>query len=226
MAYTDPGDAVPGAVITAAWGDAVRADVVESALARVAVKGDIVVATAANVLARLPVGADGTRLEADSGEATGIIWRKQPAARVYNSVAFDPAISAWDSIDFDSERYDTDALHAAAPNPDRLTCPDDADGIYHIGGQVRFDNSGGIGSNVQGLRILLNGAICIAQVLLDANLGLVDNSFLVSCDYPLSDNGGGANDYVELQVFTVTDVNVLAEPSYSPEFWIHFVRAI
>ena len=67
MAYSDPGDAVPGAVITAAWGDAVRADCVESALARVAVKGDLAVATALNVLARLAVGTDGRGLFADSG---------------------------------------------------------------------------------------------------------------------------------------------------------------
>lgn len=37
-------------------------------------KGDIFVATADNVVARLQVGADGTVLTAASGEATGVKW--------------------------------------------------------------------------------------------------------------------------------------------------------
>ena len=48
MAYSDPGDLASGAVITEAWVDAVRADILASAVAIVTTKGDIVAATEAN----------------------------------------------------------------------------------------------------------------------------------------------------------------------------------
>jgi len=226
MAYSDPGDAVSGAVITEAWGDAVRADVVESALARVAAKGDITVATALNVLARLAVGADYTRLVADSGEVTGLKWQIIPSARVYNSGAFDPTPGAWDGIEFDSERYDTDTLHSVVGNTERITCPDDGSGIYHFGGSFTLGNLGLAGANSPcGIRILLNGATVIVQTTRDASRDH-DEGFAISTDYAFSDNGGGANDFVELQVLTTSDVDVLAGGNYSPEFWCHFVREI
>lgn len=42
-------------------------------------KGDLLVASAADVLARLPVGADGKVLTADSGEALGLGWDDPPS---------------------------------------------------------------------------------------------------------------------------------------------------
>ena len=224
MAYSDPGDLASGAVITEAWVDAVRADLLISAPAVVTAAGDLIAATAANAVTRLGVGADDSTLVADSGVATGLAWQIQPAARVYNDAAIDPATSSWVSLTFNTERYDTDTVHSTSTNTGRLTCPDNGSGLYHIGGQVRFDNSGATGSQVQGVRILLNGTTAIAQFLLDANVVKVDNGSQVSCDYALSDNGAGANDYVELQVFTEGDVNVLSEAAYSPEFWCHWFR--
>ena len=219
MAYSDPGDAVSGAVITEAWGDAVRANVTECALATVQAKGDLAVATAANVIARLAVGADGTRLVADSGAGTGVAWQIQPAARVYISGAFDPTPTAWDSIEFDSERYDTDAMHSVLANTDRLTVPANGDGIYHIGGNAEFDNVGLAGANHAGIRILLNGATIIAQHTIDIDRSL-DRALHISCDYDLN-----ATDFVTLQVYTTDNVDIQATANYSAEFWCHFVRA-
>lgn len=41
-------------------------------------KGDIIAATAADTVARLPVGADGTMLVASSGQTTGLAWSANP----------------------------------------------------------------------------------------------------------------------------------------------------
>jgi hypothetical protein len=165
------------------------------------------------------VGADGTYLVADSGAGTGLAWQIQPAARVYNSAAFDPTPTAWDSIEFDSERYDTDAMHSVLANTERLTCPADGDGIYHIGGAFSLGNLGLAGANRAGIRILLNGVTIIVQSTRDASRAN-NEEFAISCDYALT-----ATDFVELQVYTTSDVNVLAGGNYSPEFWCHFVRA-
>lgn len=47
------------------------------ASALVDAKGDLVVATAADTLARLAVGGDGTEVVADSGQATGVKWQRR-----------------------------------------------------------------------------------------------------------------------------------------------------
>jgi len=188
-------------------------------------KGDIVAASAANTPARLPIGANDSTLVPDSGESTGLAWQIQPAARVYNDAEIDPATSTWVSLTFNTERYDTDTVHNPSTNTGRLTCPDNGSGLYHIGGCVQFDTSSGTGNKILGVRILLNGATSLAENLSNPNVAAaVDIILPISCDYALSDNGAGANDYVELQVYTTVDVNILVNGSTSPEFWCHWFR--
>lgn len=182
-------------------------------------KGDLAAATAADTATRFGVGNDDDTLVADSGAATGLAWQIQPAVRVYNSGNIDPATGSWVALTFDSERYDTDACHSTASNTSRLTCPANGDGLYHIGGNVELDTSGGAGQADIGLRIYLNGATVIAQVLQYLNASSVDLSLQVHCDYALA-----ATDYVELQVYTSANVDVLAMGNYSPEFWAHWFR--
>ena len=224
MAYSDPGDAVSGAVITEAWGDAVRADVIESALAIVAAKGDLAVATALNVLARLAVGADGSILEADSGEATGLLWQIVPTTKIYHSIDQAIGLAVWTSLDFDLEHYDSNAMHSILANTERITCPDNGDGIYHFEGNVTFNSGGGVGGNDIGMRILLNGGTVIARNMGKRSVVAVNVSLIISCDYVLSDNGGGANDYVELQVYTETGYDVFAIGDHTPEFSARWTR--
>jgi hypothetical protein len=50
------------------------------AKATVDAKGDLIAGTADNTIARLAVGANGTTLVADSGEATGLAWKVDPVA--------------------------------------------------------------------------------------------------------------------------------------------------
>ena len=85
----------------------------------VTTKGDLVVATAANTLARLGVGADGARFVADSTTATGTAWKILPACRVYNDADIDPATAvALSGIDIAryqspkcSPQNETDTVH-------------------------------------------------------------------------------------------------------------------
>lgn len=51
------------------------------------VKGDIIAATAADTVARLPAGADNTLLVAASGQSTGLQWRALVAADIQEKIA-------------------------------------------------------------------------------------------------------------------------------------------
>ena len=205
MAYSDPGDAVGGVVITAAWGDAVRADVVESALARVAVKGDIVVATALNVLARLPVGADGTVFTADSGEATGTIWQIQPACHLANSAPQLIANSAWDDIDFDVETRDDGGLHAPG-SPELITIPVNGDGWYIFGANLVASRAA-VADKEYYARVLLNGATTLIEQETTADRPAYLN---MSGAYYLS-----AGNTIRVQVYVdLADLSVAAASSF------------
>ena len=69
-----------------------------------------------------------------------------------------------------------------------------------------------------GIRILLNGATVIAQYYAGDDND-VDTDRSITTLYSLS-----ATDYVELQVYTTGNVNVLASGNYSPEFWAIWQR--
>ena len=205
MAYSDPGDAVGGLVITAAWGDAVRADVVESALARVTAAGDLVVATAANVLARLPWVANGSVLTAAGGTAA---WQIQPAAYVTKTGVTAFGLAAWTSIEFDAETADTDAMHAAAPNPSRLTIPVGGDGWYTFG---FFGNAARVAATGSwSIRILKNpGAVVLAQKKVSESAGVPAFVTLTS-GYLFA-----AADYIETQYYTAdAAITMVANPAF------------
>lgn len=218
MAYVDTGDVVSGTIITEGWGDQVRANFQAGVPAIFTTKGDLAVATAAETAARLGVGADDATLVADSFAATGLAWQIQPAARVYRNVAFDPTPTAWDTIDFTHERFDTDGMWVIG-TPSRLTVPAGGDGLYLIGGQVSLGSLGLPGGNSAGARILLDGTTVIAQIRDDPDR-LSDREVpLPPTLYALT-----VGQFVELQVYTTSDVNVLSSGNYSPEFWAIWQR--
>lgn len=219
MAYADIGDIASGAVISEAYLDQIRANFQAGVPDIFTTKGDIAVATAADTAARLAVGADDATLVPDASTATGLAWQIQPAARVYNDAAIDPAPGHWVTLTFNRERFDTDAMHSTSTNTGRLTVPPGGDGLYLIGGNIELNSSGGTGSSDKGLRILLNGTTVIAQVW-NAMLSTgPDTSLAVSTLYALS-----ATDFVELRVYTEGDVDVNASGNYSPEFWAIWQR--
>ena len=217
MAYIDLGAVAGGNVITSAWGNQVRANFEAGAVAAMAALGDMFIGTGADAGARLAAGADDSILVYDSGEATGMATQIVPAVRVYSNVAFDPTPTAWDSIDFTTERFDTDGMWALG-SPSRLTVPAGGDGLYLIGGNFELGNVGGAGIHHAGIRILLDGATVMAQATDDLYRS-ENNALSVSCLYSLV-----AGNFVELQVYTTNDVNVLASSNYSPEFWAIWQR--
>ncbi len=82
MAWTAPRTWIVGEVLTAALLNTHLRDMaLETAPALVTTKGDILAAAAVNDLDRIPVGANGTVLEAASGETAGVKWGTGPAAQ-------------------------------------------------------------------------------------------------------------------------------------------------
>lgn len=218
MPYVSPTSRSSGDVITASiWNQDVVDNSKASAPDSFTTKGDLFAATAADAGARVGVGADDSTLVADSAQTAGLAWQTQPAARVYNSGDIDPATSTWVALTFDSERFDTDTVHSTVTNTGRLTVPTGGTGLYTIGLHVTFDSSGGA-NNFYGVRIRLNGSTVIAQETFDRTQAQ-DHSVALTTLYALT-----AADYVEAEVYTVEDVNVLALGNYSPEFWMNFER--
>jgi hypothetical protein len=195
-----------------------------SAVAIVTAKGAIVAATASQALAQLAVGNDDSVLVADSGESVGLDWQIVPACRLIRTANQDPDESSWVSLDFPAgsvtETVDTNAMHNPWSNSTRITCPTGGDGIYTIGMCAQF-NTGSMGSGgaIYGIRLLLNGSTVIAMDYQDRNHCYQDIRVALSTMYPLS-----AGDYVEAQVYTVQDVNIIYTADYSPSFWAVWQR--
>ena len=208
MAYSDPGDLASGAVITEAWVDAVRADILITAPAVVTTLGDLIVATAANEIARLGVGADGSMLSADSGEATGVRWQTRPAAHVTKSDATALALTTWTSIPFDTETADDYSMHSTSTNTSRLTVPTGGAGWYTFGFYGVATRTGTAGS--WRVRILLNDTTVLAQAETSADAD-TESFITISMGYKLV-----ATDYIEVQYYEADASVVIAA---SPVFW-------
>jgi hypothetical protein len=91
-------------------------------------KGDLIVATAADTPARLAVGSANQVLTVDSTTATGLKWAAPSApsavsCSVYNNAAQTIASGSYTTLTFDSEYFDTDAIHSTVTNTGRLTVP-------------------------------------------------------------------------------------------------------
>lgn len=191
-----------------------------SAPAIVTTKGDLVVATAANTLARLAVGTDGARLRANSAVAAGVDWQIVPACRVYNNADIDPATGSWVALTFNTEWYDYSSMHSTVTNPGRITVPAGGAGLYHVGGAAIFDSSGtAAGEPYFGLQIIVNGVDVYAEHRASFPARSKDHGLTIACDVLLA-----VADYVELRVYTEGNYNVLAAGAYSPAFWAHLVR--
>lgn len=116
------------------------------------------------------------------------------------------------ALTYDTDRYDTDAIHDIASVTTRLTAP--AAGYYRIGACVRF------ASNATGYRqvfLRINGATVIASLIVDAVATTVTDIVLAGVDYLLAQG-----DYVECLVVQTSggNLNVVAAATFSPEFWI------
>ena len=131
------------------------------------------------------------------------------SARVYHSVAQSIPHNTGIQLAFDSERWDTDAIHDPVTNNSRLTCK--TAGVYFIAGHVDW------ASSTVGRRILilcLNGVTYIARQ--EIGIGAGGYSFNnVATIYNLA-----VNDYVELRVYQDSGgaLDIKVTPAISPEF--------
>lgn len=213
-----------GDILDLATYNIIRDNDAASAPAVVAAKGDLVVGTGLNAIARLAVGPDDSTLVADASQATGQAWQIQPTARVYNDADINPAPSNWVALTFNSERWDTDGMHSTVSNTSRLTVPAGGGGIYSIGGHVEMgDEDSGAGSYVAGLEIELNTTEVLASVRGDINgpaAGRGNTRLEISTLWPLV-----AGDWIELKVYTSRNIDVVYNVDRKmPDFWCIWQR--
>lgn len=114
-------------------------------------KGDLIGATADNTPARIPVGANGFVLTADSAEALGVKWAAAGSTgfsgvRVYKSTAQSCANATGVILTWENESYDTNGFHDNATNNSRITIPTGKAGYYYLTCTYQF------AGNATGLR--------------------------------------------------------------------------
>jgi len=93
-------------------------------------KGDLIVATAADTPARLAVGANNTRLVADSAATTGLKWEGFVGCSLYKSTNQTLTNNTTTLLTWDSEDFDTDGFHSTSSDTGRITIPTGKGGKY------------------------------------------------------------------------------------------------
>lgn len=131
------------------------------------------------------------------------------SVRVFNSAAISIANNTDTALTFDSERWDTDAMHSTSANTGRLTVV--TAGKYLVFGTLQYANSA-LGDRAVIIR--LNGATVIARQRTPATI-TKNHDFMVAAHYDLA-----VGDYVELMASQDSGgaLDVAAEGNNSPEF--------
>lgn len=183
-------EAVLAELFTAIAGGGIPATIADA-------KGDLIAATAADTVARLAVGSNGQRLEADSGASAGVAWQGFRGVKAYNSTTQTMNGSGTNSgntiLTLNSEEYDTDGFHDTSSNTSRLTVPSGMGGYYQIGAMIY----GGPPSAGCLVDILKNGANTTLHGMRNQNQVTGGNS--VTWNLHAIVNLAAA-DYVELQL--------------------------
>lgn len=133
--------------------------------------------------------------------------------RVYNDAAISTTNNNLTALTFNTERYDTNAMHSAvAPNTGRITFNEA--GTYMAGASVRFAQCG---SGKRLLRLRFNGATNIAESVTAGISGGHEIDLNVNTLYYFS-----AGDYLEALVLqNCGTVDIKNDANQSPEFWAH-----
>lgn len=133
-----------------------------------------------------------------------------PAVRAYNNASISISNNVTTVLTFNSERWDTNAMHSTSSNTSRLTCV--TAGKYVATVCVSF------AANATGIRdvlIRLNATTDIAQILLPNAGGTFPTIIEVTATVDMA-----VNDYLEAYVYQNSggNLNVLNAADYSPEF--------
>ena len=139
---------------------------------------------------------------------------KDISARVFNSAdirvqQLNPG--EWQSLTFDSERWDTANLHDNKTQAGRLKAP--VAGTYYMFANITWESP--IESGVFRMRLRLNGKTVIAEQSVPNTAAPYRTSMAVGTLYALA-----AGDYVEVQVYqqSGSPLSILHLPAASPEF--------
>jgi len=179
-------------------------------------------ATGANYTITMPTAAPaaGKVLKTTSGSTTQLEWGDagggtDASVRAYNSSAISVGHADWQTLTFNSERFDTggtdnngDDLHNTSSDTGRLTCR--TAGKYIIIGNARFETNS---TGQRMLRIAYNGSTEIGIWKTDA--GASEVTAIVSTIYELA-----VGDYVVLQAYqnSSSTINIEVSANSSPEF--------
>lgn len=148
-------------------------------------------------------------------DATGAFAAVLDGCRVYNSANVSLA-NGFNTVTFDSERYDDGGLHSTSSNTSRITIA--RTGKYYISGSAAMAGSALGAQRI--LRVQLNGVTFIASQEIVTLGGASQPELTVGTVYKLT-----AGDYVELVAFQDTGgaLNLLALPNYSAEFSVQYL---
>jgi hypothetical protein len=158
----------------------------------VAAKGDLLVGTAADTLAPLTVGANGTTLVADSAQATGLKWAAASAptavgASVYNAggnISYTSGVETL--LTPTTSDYDTNSFWAASPNPSRLTIPTGYAGKYLLTITTRVNAGSGYAymflyKNGARVAVGLESGFIARQINLASNGTVLTGTVVLNC---------------------------------------------
>jgi hypothetical protein len=178
----------------------------------------------------LPVGADGSQLEADSSSDSGLVWSGGRSCKVFNSAATVLAVPAGGfvgPVPFPSEQWDHGGMHSTTVNNHRITL--NKLGVWLVGfnlpWEVRSDYPSGTDYTT---RIVKNGA----------TVPYITNSFIASLVgsaaqktvQPWSQGAvlvqaNAVTDFLHLEVASQFTTNIVSSASGGESAFAHFWAA-
>jgi hypothetical protein len=178
-------------------------------------KGDLIVGTGADAVARLAVGTNGHTLVADSSVSpTGLKWAAPAAggfvgASIYNNASQSISNTTWTTLNFNSEVFDTDTFHDTASNNSRITIPSGKNGKYLIVAKWHFQGNASGSDRLGGIK--KNGTNIGTYRGINGNASSVGWGASVILDLV-------ATDYIELEVYQDSGGNLNAFGGSAPEY--------